>query len=152
MFVFDKQRDPKCFENDNKEKKILFGICKRCKHVKGTRLCIFPHPFLRFWDFSNCIRIIFEWLQLPPDAPHIFLLLACAAIAQLGERQTEDLKVPGSIPGRGNLFTKIIFSAYLAQMILQDNAAVFNEQQTRYLRYFRFLVLFGVLLMWTKKV
>ena len=24
-----------------------------------------------------------------------------AAIAQLGERQTEDLKVPGSIPGRG---------------------------------------------------
>ena len=28
----------------------------------------------------------------------------CAVIAQLGERQTEDLKVPGSIPGRGILF------------------------------------------------
>ena len=27
-----------------------------------------------------------------------------AAIAQLGERQTEDLKVPGSIPGHGILF------------------------------------------------
>ena len=27
-----------------------------------------------------------------------------AAIAQLGERQTEDLKVPGSIPGVGTLF------------------------------------------------
>ena len=27
-----------------------------------------------------------------------------AAIAQLGERQTEDLKVPGSIPGGGNFF------------------------------------------------
>ena len=27
--------------------------------------------------------------------------LAVAAIAQLGERQTEDLKVPGSIPGLG---------------------------------------------------
>ena len=27
-----------------------------------------------------------------------------AAIAQLGERQTEDLKVPGSIPGGGNDF------------------------------------------------
>ena len=27
-----------------------------------------------------------------------------AAIAQLGERQTEDLKVPGSIPGGGKLF------------------------------------------------
>ena len=26
------------------------------------------------------------------------------AIAQLGERQTEDLKVPGSIPGLGNDF------------------------------------------------
>ena len=28
-----------------------------------------------------------------------------ASIAQLGERQTEDLKVPGSIPGRGSFFT-----------------------------------------------
>ena len=27
-----------------------------------------------------------------------------AVIAELGERQTEDLKVPGSIPGRGILF------------------------------------------------
>ena len=26
-----------------------------------------------------------------------------AALAQLGERQTEDLKVPGSIPGGGSL-------------------------------------------------
>ena len=30
-------------------------------------------------------------------------ILADAAIAQLGERQTEDLKVPGSIPGLGKL-------------------------------------------------
>ena len=30
-------------------------------------------------------------------------LQVSAAIAQLGERQTEDLKVPGSIPGLGNL-------------------------------------------------
>ena len=28
---------------------------------------------------------------------------ATAAIAQLGERQTEDLKVPGSIPGLGRI-------------------------------------------------
>ena len=27
-----------------------------------------------------------------------------AWVAQLGERQTEDLKVPGSIPGLGKLF------------------------------------------------
>ena len=30
---------------------------------------------------------------------------AVAAIAQLGERQTEDLKVPGSIPGLGTCFS-----------------------------------------------
>ena len=30
-----------------------------------------------------------------------------AVIAQLGERETEDLKVPGSIPGRGNVFAPI---------------------------------------------
>ena len=39
-------------------------------------------------------------------SPFLFLLISvrnCAAIAQLGERQTEDLKVPGSIPGRGSL-------------------------------------------------
>ena len=29
-------------------------------------------------------------------------LTSQAAIAQLGERQTEDLEVPGSIPGLGN--------------------------------------------------
>ena len=31
-----------------------------------------------------------------------------AAIAQLGERQTEDLKVPGSIPGLGILRKSIL--------------------------------------------
>ena len=31
------------------------------------------------------------------------MLISSAAIAQLGERQTEDLKVPGSIPGLGTL-------------------------------------------------
>ena len=48
-------------------------------------------------------------------APVVFCLARCcqhlktgsivsqAAIAQLGERQTEDLKVPGSIPGGGKI-------------------------------------------------
>ena len=31
-------------------------------------------------------------------------VLLFASIAQLGERQTEDLKVPGSIPGRGSFY------------------------------------------------
>lgn len=37
-----------------------------------------------------------------------------ASIAQLGERQTEDLKVPGSIPGRGSFSTLLLFSPLLA--------------------------------------
>ena len=46
-------------------------------------------------------------LSLKSDVSCLPLLLAKstqfpeAAIAQLGERQTEDLKVPGSIPGLG---------------------------------------------------
>ena len=32
--------------------------------------------------------------------------MCCAALAQLGERQTEDLKVPGSIPG-GGIFVRM---------------------------------------------
>ena len=32
---------------------------------------------------------------------------AAAAIAQLGKRQTEDLKVPGSIPGLGTAFSRV---------------------------------------------
>ena len=32
-----------------------------------------------------------------------------AEIAQLGERQTEDLKVPGSIPGLGNFINVITY-------------------------------------------
>ena len=35
--------------------------------------------------------------------------MTSAALAQLGERQTEDLKVPGSIPGGGS------FSSTMAQ-------------------------------------
>ena len=36
------------------------------------------------------------------EAPASFVQ-AAVAIAQLGERQTEDLQVPGSIPGLGIL-------------------------------------------------
>ena len=35
-----------------------------------------------------------------------FFINSIATIAQLGERQTEDLKVPGSIPG-GGIFVEI---------------------------------------------
>ena len=43
-----------------------------------------------------------------------------AAIAQLGERQTEDLKVPGSIPGLG---TFLNFGVWGAQHVLLHAAA-----------------------------
>ena len=44
-----------------------------------------------------------------------------AAIAQLGERQTEDLKVPGSIPGLG----------ILCPFDLSPGPAASDEQQGR---------------------
>ena len=54
-----------------------------------------------------------------PLTPATFLI-PCAFIAQMGERQTEDLKVPGSIPGEGiNLLLfcmfecKICFAGWL---------------------------------------
>ncbi len=36
-----------------------------------------------------------------PESALVFASMVSAAIAQLGERQTEDLEVPGSIPGLG---------------------------------------------------
>jgi hypothetical protein len=44
-----------------------------------------------------------------------------AAIAQLGERQTEDLKVPGSIPGVGTLFElHILNPSLLYRFVARD--------------------------------
>ena len=48
-------------------------------------------PFKGAWLCSLSRRAVESLLHYPR-----------AAIAQLGERQTEDLKVPGSIPGLGN--------------------------------------------------
>ena len=44
--------------------------------------------------------------------PHVLAFRGRAAIAQLGERQTEDLKVPGSIPGLGILSRSGSYSFY----------------------------------------
>ena len=41
---------------------------------------------------------------------YLIFIFFQAAIAQLGERQTEDLKVPGSIPGRGSSFLLHLFT------------------------------------------
>ena len=41
-------------------------------------------------------------------------LKCLAALAQLGERQTEDLKVPGSIPGGGIFADRVLWCNWLA--------------------------------------
>ena len=70
--------------------------------------------------FDKCVDLDYPWFSRPTTFEDGFIsfqhLLVFgsdkndhqnriqAAIAQLGERQTEDLKVPGSIPGRGIRF------------------------------------------------
>ena len=54
-------------------------------------VCASGSIFLCVHCYTNCKAVA-------QNFPHI------AAIAQLGERQTEDLKVPGSIPGLGIYF------------------------------------------------
>uniref|UniRef100_A0AAV1V9F3 Uncharacterized protein n=1 Tax=Peronospora matthiolae TaxID=2874970 RepID=A0AAV1V9F3_9STRA len=43
-----------------------------------------------------------------------------ASVAQLGERQTEDLKVPGPIPGRGTFAQpcRFLHSSMLFQLVM----------------------------------
>ena len=52
---------------------------------------------LHWLFFSTCLSSLNMRGYARPASPRI------ASIAQLGERQTEDLKVPGSIPGGGTL-------------------------------------------------
>ena len=75
---------------------------------------------LRKLKSRTVLWFLFQWIvigldSIPPHDNHdpkrniglarqTDCLQQVAAIAQLGERQTEDLKVPGSIPGRGTSF------------------------------------------------
>ena len=45
--------------------------------------------------------------ELPLREAALEILHRIAAIAQLGERQTEDLKVPGSLPGLGKCCAEV---------------------------------------------
>ena len=68
---------------------------------------------MEFLD-SECVKCgTYRFYERENYIPFVRL----AAIAQLGERQTEDLKVPGSIPGGGIVF----FCFSLARRILKDN-------------------------------
>ena len=83
-----------------------------CAHAhQGMKIF---NPRLLYFNF-NLLIILFEFISLV--SAHALLLVSTsmhlaricstdpvAEIAQLGERQTEDLKVPGSIPGLGTLY------------------------------------------------
>ena len=47
-----------------------------------------------------CIKHLCQIFEMNVEIA-FYSIIKAAVIAQLGERQTEDLKVPGSIPGRG---------------------------------------------------
>ena len=46
--------------------------------------------------------------SIPTEGAFLPISNQHAALAQLGERQTEDLKVPGSIPGGGIFYKSFI--------------------------------------------
>ena len=57
------------------------------------------------YGFLLVISYVFFRSLLPIGCSYRVYCKDRAAIAQLGERQTEDLKVPGSIPGLGTFYT-----------------------------------------------
>ena len=80
--------------------KRLFTILDLC--VSSLRR---GHANLCIIRFLNCLQF---WIRGHFAEPG---WKSRAAIAQLGERQTEDLKVPGSIPGLGMLPVRVLFLA-----------------------------------------
>ena len=82
-------------------------------HLQGVKCWLIKNELFKL-DVSSKYMILI---------PRIITCLSLAEIAQLGERQTEDLKVPGSmpeslielwiIPGLGISFFKMISSVFL---------------------------------------
>ena len=59
---------------------------------------------LSFPPFSSPFPLFFSFFPFSPLSPPPSVCLP-PTLAQLGERQTKDLKVPGSIPGLGSSFS-----------------------------------------------
>ena len=93
-----------------------------CKHEDQLNLCMVPIFQSAAWSsgmilalgargpgFNSRSSPLRKHMFSSVCRPMIITLNICrlhqAAIAQLGERQTEDLKVPGSIPGLGILLS-----------------------------------------------
>nr|CCA23048.1 AlNc14C178G8158 [Albugo laibachii Nc14] len=75
-----------------------------------------------------------------------------ASVAQLGERQTEDLKVPGSIPGRGKLSQVGLLIFYqrlmqLSQRLTEQTSAVIRKGDEKMGRN---KAIFGSLRLWPR--
>ena len=62
------------------------------------------------YNFRSFLQYTFHF-QASSTVMLLLIAIARAAIAQLGERQTEDLKVPGSIPGLGIFPTAVAAAA-----------------------------------------
>ena len=77
-------------------------------------------------------------IQIPTDYHDMAMLrrVVPAAIAQLGERQTEDLKVPGSIPGLGifarprHMHNRIDESRWTLQAVTQGTCFLVCERMS----------------------
>ena len=83
------------------------------------------------------------WTAFITSRPPVYGVVT-AAIAQLGERQTEDLEVPGSIPGLGiscpsDCLPKFGFSVWVfiwqGPRGLMDKASVFGTEDCRFESY-----------------
>ena len=76
---------------------------------------------------------------------HMYALYAC--IAQLGERQTEDLKVPGSIPGVGifRCFQGEVSSRFSSFPPSTENNSVFTAFSSGLFPQGRFCIFWGTL-------
>ena len=95
------------------------SICTRTRHMYGVwehQECmkqaqqanwkIERRSALQTYSACMCHVRITEWKTRLHRRTHqcVYSSQSVAAIAQLGERQTEDLKVPGSIPGLGIVY------------------------------------------------
>ena len=65
-----------------------------------------------------------------------------AGIAQLGERQTEDLKVPGSIPGHGTLFSRLLFHSRGLSTDFETSLLLWQIDRLQVKVKFKFLSIF----------
>ena len=84
-------------------------MCQYYVVGRNEKITHFEERFKIILNLSSKCVICFVPTPIQTLNLKIQLFASNASIAQLGERQTEDLKVPGSIPGGGNfLFLNLV--------------------------------------------